>query len=71
LTIAPEPIPSKWQVRCIDHHPPYFGEHLDAKYKAEQEMWRHRKDGHVHAEVVPAIVHPSTGGHAMFAKRGD
>ena len=43
----------KWQVECKDHGSLVFlGKPEEQKYKANQEMWKHRHAGHETAKVI-------------------
>lgn len=33
----------------------FLGKRQEQKYKAQNEMWEHRRKGHVHATVVECI----------------
>ena len=42
----------KYRVVCLDHVPfAFVGGLHDQRYKASDEMWKHRYAGHVHARV--------------------
>ncbi len=54
--MSEQKIEPQYQCVCTDHGPKAFqGKAHAQKYRAEQEMWKHRNVGHVHATVAIVI----------------